>query len=293
MKTFTTLISGLLLTCGLFLSHQASAQQYWELGIMAGDMPYRGDLSEDGIDFVRNWNTFGGGYLRYRPISRVGLRLNAVFGRVDAERRTTVRISDTERANITRNFRSPITEFGLAAEFDLLYIGDPEDYFIAPYLMGGIGHTSFNPESQRDGIWHETQPLRTEAQGNLEGNYAATGYSLNSISWHFGGGVRAKLSEVFVFGAEISGRVAGTDYLDDVGSTRVNYLDVRTNDASTRNALAAYFSNPGVDPDADIAEDFVYQRGGAADDYYFLINLTLGIRLGGWNMGGGNGCYSF
>ena len=287
MKRFT--LPCLLLALALTLSPSLAAQDsYFELGVQGGDMPYNGDLSASGLGFISNWNTFGGFYLRYRPINRVGLRFNGIFGRIDAVKDYSVGLPDgTSRGTYTRNFRSPITEFSLAAEVDLFYLGDPDDRFVAPYIMAGIGRTSFNPQGEnRDGVFVDLQPLRTEGQG-IGGSYDAFPYDLDIVTFHLGGGVRAKLGERVVVGGEVSGRVTGTDYLDDVGATRVNYNEVLENGGSE----SAYFSNPALTP-GDVPDDYTYTRGGASDDFYFLINLTVGIRLGGFGSKG-SGCYTF
>jgi len=278
-----------LLTISCFLSGHLSGQQYFEIGLQGGDMPYNGDLSEPGAAFLNDWNTFGGFYLRYRPISRVGLRFNGIFGNIAAESETTVRRTPDDLADITRNFRSKIQEFSLAAEVDLFYLGDPEDRFVAPYVMAGIGRTAFNPQSQIDGVYYELQPLRTEGQGIPGGVYDPFPYELNITTYHLGGGVRAKLGERFVVGGEISGRVTNTDYLDDVSGRRLNYNEVLQNTST----LGARFSNPAVEP-GEAPDNLFYRRGGTSDDFYFLINLTVGMRLGGWGGGrGASGCYSF
>lgn len=266
------------------------AQSYFELGIQGGDMPYNGDLSDAGLGFLSDWNTFGGFYLRYRPVSRVGVRFNGVFGQIQAEQDINLRVSPTENALVNRNFRSTIQEFSLAAELDLFYLGDPEDRFVAPYLMVGIGRTSFDPQTEIEGRFIDLQPLATEGQGiTTVPGYDPVRYSTNITTYHLGGGLRAKLSERVVVGGEISGRITGTDYLDDVTGRRLNYDDILRESG----AQAARISNPGVDP-VDAPEGLQYTRGGASNDYYFLINLTVGIRLGGWGGGrGGSGCYSF
>ncbi|WP_157976282.1 hypothetical protein [Lewinella sp. IMCC34191] len=287
MKRFT--LPCLLMALGLTFSHGLTAQDsYFELGVQGGDMPYNGDLSEAGIGFLSNWNTFGGFYLRYRPINRVGLRFNGIFGRIDGTKTQSIGLPNNQRGTITRTFRSPITEFSLAAEVDLFYLGDPDDIFVAPYVMAGIGRTSFNPQAEnRDGILVDLQPLRTEGQGIEGGVYDPFPYDLDIVTFHLGGGVRARLSDRFVLGGEVSGRVTGTDYLDDVSATQVNYNDVLENGGSE----SAYFSNPAVTP-GDVPDTYSYKRGGPSNDFYFLINLTLGIRLGGWGSNA-SGCYSF
>ena len=286
---YPSLLFVLLAALCLGFPSTASAQSYFEVGLQGGDMPYNGDLSEPGAGFLRDWNTFGGFYLRYRPISRVGLRFNGIFGRIEAENVTEVRVSALQRVPITRNFRSRIQEFSLAAEIDLFYLGDPEDRFVAPYIMVGIGRTAFEPQSQRDGVYFDLQPLKTEGQGILNGNYDPAPYELNITTYHLGGGLRAKLGERVVVGGEVSGRLTGTDYLDDVTGRRLVYDEVLSNSGTQ----GAFFSNPAVEP-GEAPDGLTYRRGGESDDFYFLINLTLGIRLGGWGGGrGGNGCYSF
>ncbi|MBB4079207.1 hypothetical protein GGR28_001827 [Lewinella aquimaris] len=285
-------MKGLTLPCFILafitlFSTSATAQSYFEIGAMAGDMPYNGDLSDPGIKFLNDWNTFGGVYLRYRPVNRIGLRFNGAFGTIEAENSTNVSLGNGTSTSITRNFRSKIQEYSVAVEFDLFYLGDPDDRFVAPYVMAGIGRTSFNPESQVDGIYYELQPLRTEGQGIMTGQYDPAPYELSITTLHLGGGVRAKLGDRFVVGGEVSGRITNTDYLDDVTGRRLVYQDVLDN-TTTR---GAFFSNPAVDP-GEAPEGLEYRRGGDSDDFYFMINLTLGIRLGGWGSGG-NGCYSF
>jgi hypothetical protein len=277
----------LFVTLILLATAPATGQQYFEVGLQGGDMPYNGDLSETGLGFLSDWNSFGGFYLRYRPISRVGLRFNGIFGRIQTEKLTEVRISQDERVPVMRNIRTPINEFSLAAEVDLFYLGDPEDRFVAPYIMAGIGHTSFNPQSQREGVYYDLQPLATEGQGIQSGAYDPAPYELGIITYHVGGGVRAKVSDIAVVGLEVSGRVTGTDYLDDITGRRINYDLVLENTTSD----GAFFSNPGVTPQT-APDNLQYRRGGDADDFYFLINLTVGVRLGGWGRGG-SGCYSF
>ena len=283
--TLPCLLVALALTCSNSLAAQDS---YFELGVQGGDMPYNGDLSAPGIGFLNNWNTFGGFYLRYRPINRVGLRFNGIFGRIDATRDYTTSLPSGGNGSFTRSFRSPITEFSLAGEVDLFYLGDPDDRFVAPYVMAGIGRTSFNPQAEnRDGVLVDLQPLSTEGQGIEGGVYDPFPYDLDIITFHVGGGIRAKLSERFVLGGEVSGRVTRTDYLDDVSGTRVVYNDILEEYGSE----SAYFSNPALTP-GDVPDDYSYKRGGDSNDFYFLINLTLGIRLGGFGSKA-SGCYSF
>lgn len=261
-----------------------------ELGVKAGGAAYTGDLSPSQFGFFfEDLNFAAGAYLRYRPTNRFGIRINGNFGRLSGSRDAPAPDGMGNSPIVNRNFRSKLTEFNIVAEYDLFYLGDPGGNFVAPYAYGGIGVLSFNPEGLLDGEYSELQPLRTEGQGLDPTRYAAAPYELTRAVFILGGGVRFRFAERFVLGVELGGRVTGTDYIDDIGFTQVNYLDVLT--GSPDGSRAARFSNPAVANPAEIT-DLEYRRGGENNDYYFVGGVTFGITLG---EGGSNksGCYQF
>jgi hypothetical protein len=283
---FTLLLSALFLFCG----HNTLRAQELEFGVKAGTSFYSGDLSpkEFGL-YTDDMNFAGGLYLRYRPRPRYGIRVNGNFGRISAEREAFAPNELGDLVAINRNFRSAITEFNAVLEYDLFYIGDKESNFLAGYLFGGVGVLSFNPESTLDGSEYvELQPLRTQAQGSGP-QYDATPYELTTVVGVLGGGVRVRFADRIVVGLELGGRKPGTDYLDDISDTPVNYLDVLSQQPN--GGLAARFSNPAVENVAEVT-DLLYKRGGDAEDYYFVGSLTVGITIGA---SGSNksGCYKF
>ena len=284
MRIFFTLLLAVALG-GLSLSAQEL-----EFGIKAGGSLYSGDLSpqEFSINF-NDVNFAGGAYLRYRPASRLGVRINANFGKLSAQRDDLVAPNGTgESVMISRSFRSSLTEFNAVIEYDLFYIGNPDNNYLAGYLYGGGGVFSFNPEGTLDGVeYFELQPLRTEAQG-AGPEYDAAPYELTRLVGVLGGGIRIRFADRFTIGAEVGGRVTGTDYIDDITDRRINYVDVL---GQENGGLAARFSNPAVTDPSEVTE-LTYKRGGDAKDYYFVGGLTFGVKLGG----GGNrktGCYTF
>ena len=288
MRTrFSLLFSVLFLAAGL----TETGAQSLEFGVKAGTSFYTGDLSptENAFD-PEDLNFAGGLYLRYRPTNRFGIRVNGNFGRLSAEKDDMMAPNENgESIRISRNFRSSLTEFNAVLEYDLFYLGDPNGNFVAPYVYGGVGVLSFNPEGELDGVYTELQPLRTEAQGSgLDPRYDATPYELTTVVGVLGGGVRVRFADRIVIGLELAGRKTGTDYLDDVSDTRVNYLDVLQGD---NGGLAARFSNPAVQNVSEVTE-LTYRRGGDAEDYYFVGGLTVGITIGA---SGSNksGCYKF
>jgi hypothetical protein len=266
--------------------------QYLELGVKGGISVYSGDLSpaEFGL-FVEDMNFAGGAYLRYRPSDRFGIRVNGNFGRISAERSSTLQNENGVSTPISRNFRSSITEFNLVAEYDLFYVGDRNYNHLAAYIYGGVGVLSYNPEGELDGTFYDLQPLRTEGQGLDPTRYAAAPYELTRVVGILGGGIRYRFGERIVLGLEGGLRYTGTDYLDDVGYTEVRYLDIL--ELSPEGSLAARFSNPAVQNVAGV-EDLTYRRGGEFNDYYFVGGLTLGIIIGDGGTGRGrSGCYNF
>jgi|AntRauTorckE5430_2_1112549.scaffolds.fasta_scaffold00874_7 hypothetical protein len=287
MRIQFSLFLAFLFLISTFSSVQA---QELELGVKGGFMVYSGDLSpkEFGVYF-EDVNPAGGIYLRYRPTPRIGIRVNGDFGRISAERDAPVPDGLGNSVVVTRNFRSAISNFGIVGEIDLFYLGDRTRNFFAPYVYGGIGVTTFNPEGELDGVWNELQPLRTEAQGSgLSPEYAPTPYDLTVVALSLGAGVRVRFSDRFVIGLELGGFKPRTDYLDDVGNTPVRYLDVLQ---GNNGGLAARYSNPGVENPAEIT-DLTYRRGGEFEDYFWVGSLTVGVTIGA---GGSkkSGCYTF
>ncbi|MFT6001243.1 MAG: hypothetical protein ACI81P_003712 [Neolewinella sp.] len=286
MRTRLSLLLFTLLLCVEATTVQA---QTLEFGVKAGVSVYSGDLSPSDFGlFTGDMNFAGGLYLRYRPQTRWGIRVNGNFGRISADKVTQAPNEFGIVVPISRNFRSSITEFNAVAEYDLFYIGDRESNFFAGYIFGGVGVLSFNPESELDGVYTELQPLRTEAQGSGDPRYDATPYELTKVVGILGGGVRVRFADRIVIGLELGGRKTGTDYLDDISNNQVNYLDVLN---GPNGGLAARFSNPAVQNVAEVG-DLEYRRGGEYEDYYFVGSLTVGITIGA---AGSNksGCYKF
>lgn len=263
-----------------------------EIGIHGGGAAYSGDLSprEFGF-FVEDFNLGGGAYLRYRPSDRLAFRVIGSFGRLTANRVVELRISDEETVAIERNFRSKLEEISLFLEYDILHFGNPTGQYAAFYAFGGVGLFSFQPQGQIDGIYYNLQPLATEGQGINDPRYDPAPYELTRPVFTLGGGIRAQVADRIVVGVELGGRVPGTDYIDDVSDTNVNYLDVLENSGS----LAARFSNPAI-TDVTMVDNLNYRRGGEFNDYYFVGSITIGVLLGrssGNNTRRGSGCYEF
>ncbi|MEM8582651.1 MAG: DUF6089 family protein [Bacteroidota bacterium] len=290
INTKQLFLAVLLLSCTGLTTNYLHAQSELEIGLTGGVAGYSGDLrpNEFGL-FFEDLEAFGGLYLRFRPTNRIALRLNGVFGRVKATDSRPEQLDLSARTGIAPyNFESSLTEFSLQAELDLFYIGDQNGNHLAPYISGGAGIFTFNPETTREGTSFELRDFRTEGQGIGGDRYDAAPYELTDWTFLLGGGLRWRASDRLVIGVEVVGRRTNTDYLDDISNTRVNYADLLENFGATSASLSNPFITDLTDADTD------YVRGGEFNDWYFTGGVTLGIIIGNGTGGSSKtGCYTF
>lgn len=311
MKRLTYLVATFLLltTSG----YKAAAQYYFydnnsydsrllfELGGSVGIMNCLTDVggrSGLGKAFVKDLNIGnnqlnGSIYLTALYNEQFGLRIEGTFGTVKAYDSILANVKSTSQGRYERNlsFRSKITEFSLIGEIYPLFIlvdwpsRDEEPPYFSPYLCGGIGYFSFNPQAKsRTGKYVDLQPLSLEGQGFAEYPDRKV-YKLSQINFPIGAGVKYELSPSLNLRAEFLYRVLKTDYLDDV---------------STRYINSAVFSNYFTGQDLQNAIDLSYNQrtnngpnsniyrkteGGIRgnpknSDAYFTFNLKIGYTFG-------------
>ena len=87
----------------------------------------------------------------------------------------------------------------------------------SPYLLGGIGWFSFNPQTLYNGHYINLKSLHTEGQGFPEYRDVQP-YSTTQNNIPVGVGIRYELSALFNIRGEFEHRFLFTDYLDDVSS---------------------------------------------------------------------------
>lgn len=303
MKRITFVISLVILFTGY--TKKAAAQYYFyndtyydspvlvELGGSIGAMNCLTDLGgKKGIGkrFVKDLNmgktNFDGGiYLSAIYKYAIAFRLEAAFGKVSADDKVLkdVEVKDIARARYNRNcnFRSNITEFSLVTELHPLFIfidyteRDQDPPRLSPYLLGGIGYFSFNPQAQYNNRWVDLQPLKTEGEGLTEDR---PNYKLKQINFPLGIGLKYELSSVVNVRGEFVYRVLRTDYLDDVSTTYVDPSVYATSGMSAANqALAFKLSDRQINHITGPGG----KRGSPAEkDAYFTLNLKLGLYIG-------------
>lgn len=162
----------------LFANHKAKAQYYFyddsyydnpvmfELGGSIGVMNCLTDLGGKagiGKKFIKDLNygqnqTVAGAYLNLLYKNAIGLRIEAAFGKVSADDADLASVPTTDiartRFNRNLNFTSEIKEYSLVTELHPFFLfidwesreDEPPKY--SPYLLGGIGYFSFNPQGK-------------------------------------------------------------------------------------------------------------------------------------------------
>ncbi len=294
------------LLAALGVSQQANAQYYFyndtyydspvlfEGGVSIGAMNCLTDIGGKkgiGKKFIKDLNIgdthlSGGFYASAIYQNSIALRLEATFGQVSASDSVLKGITDIAKTRYNRNlsFRSNIREFSLMAEIHPLFLfidwnsrgEDPPRY--SPYLLGGVGYFTYNPQARLNQTWIDLQPLSTEGQGFKEYPDRPV-YKLSQINIPVGLGVKYELSSLLNVRGEFVYRKLNTDYLDDVSTTYINpsVFQNHFNGAQLTNALL--LNDRQIE--SATAPTGGGKRGGAKEkDAYFTFNLKIGLVIG-------------
>ncbi|GAB5553533.1 MAG: hypothetical protein Sapg2KO_31240 [Saprospiraceae bacterium] len=238
-----------------------------DFGILGGISLYSGDLSPEDIGFsFSDLGPAAGAFVRFQFTDWVGLRTGLTYAHLGTEdARSALR-------NRAVSFETDIFELSGIIEISPFNIGYySSEAVIVPYLAIGIGAFRFNPQTEVNGQMIDLQPLGTEGQG-LPGY--PDRYSLNSINFPFGLGVRFVISDQLSVGLDVIGRKLQTDYIDDVSSISVRYGDILEN----KGVDVARISAPSVNPDS-ASPDLTYQRGGPFNDFFYIASLNVSYRI--------------
>jgi opacity protein-like surface antigen len=242
-----------------------------------GTSSYYGDISpynrllQSSINGMR-WNL---AFNFTRQISpSVGLRFGLTYARISGDDSYMEGVKGYE-AYFVRNlhFRNDIKQLSVVAQYDL--VKTDRSFLrragVIPYIFGGVAVFAHDPlaktpvDAGATSEWVRLQPLNTEGQG-LSG-YNSTPYSLVSVSFPLGFGVRYKLSRNWDLGFEMSYQYALTDYLDDVGGKYADLNDLLT---QSQGPLSVSMANRTLEP---VAANRGINRTQGVTDY--LINNNL------------------
>lgn len=244
-----------------------------------------------GKKFVKDINlgktSIGGGiFIAAMYKNAVALRLEGTFGKLSSDDNVLAGVSPfdiaIERYNRNVNFRTKITEFSLMTEIHPLYIfinyetreSDPPR--LSPYLLGGVGFFSFNPQTYYNGSWIDLQPLSTEGQGFKEYPDRPV-YKLNQINIPVGLGIKYELSPLVNIRGEYVYRVLNTDYLDDVSKDYIDPAVYSQYFTGTKLANAIALSDRQITKVTGPGG----KRGSAKQkDSYFSFNIKVSVSIG-------------
>ncbi|RMG21607.1 MAG: hypothetical protein D6730_17950 [Bacteroidetes bacterium] len=274
MNNLKYFITGFLLL-GMF--HLAEAQYrygYFRVGVSVGATNYLGDLDDDfTFKFTKPGVGVVGSY-RFNPFMTA--KLNFFQGWISG---TDARSSDLARNRRNLSFRSSITEASFTVSFDFIPSDRSYAYrpLMTPYVFGGIGIFSFNPQAKIGGQWIELQPLGTEGQFLPDpDNRYPDPYNLTQLTFPIGAGMRFNIGRRWDLEVEAGWRKTLTDYLDDVSNL---YPDLEV--LRAQNPLAAQLSDR-IDLNS-YPEGAAVVNGIRGDqtqtDWYIYTNVTISFIL--------------
>lgn len=263
----------LLLGSILLCAGGSTFAQNFQFRIFAGVSNYQGDLQDKKFTFQQSKAAFGIGAL-YDITEKLSIRGMLSYGKVGADDKKSIK-------NLDRNlsFTTPITEFSLGLEYDLLNLNE---HTITPYIFASVAAYHFNPSAiDTFGNKINLQPLGTEGQGFYLGRKK---YSLTQLSIPFGGGFKFALSDNIRVGIEIGLRKLFTDYIDDVSTTFADQAQLVANSGQ----LAANMAFRGDELKNGLSYPPANSIRGnpKSKDWYYFSGLTLNFRL---NSGDGYG----
>jgi hypothetical protein len=235
-----------------------------ELGFFFGTSYYMGDLNPE-IPFSMPQIAAGALY-RFNINENLAIRLNGMFGRVASD--DAIVGYNTDR---NLRFQSRISELSLQGEVNFLYYipGDVETPY-TPYIFGGGGVFSFNPQADINGVMYNLQGLNTEGQGS-DMYPDRKPYSITSFNYLFGIGFKFNITRQLTSAFEWGMRRTGTDYLDDVSTTYPHTAAV-ANDTRTLELYDRSLTNRG--------QNAGFARGNPNNnDWYSFAGIVLTFRI--------------
>ncbi len=269
MKSIRLVLLTVLFLLASMPAWEQNALQRSEIGFNMGGMNYLGDLNDQSM--LGKMNMAWGIQYRYTFDNRWSMRFDYAQGHVEGGNPDAI-------AWRNLNFRSPIHEVSMRAEFTFVPFGlDGVSYKWTPYIFGGLGLFHFNPMTQYtdpltgETQWYNLQPLGTEGQGTME-YLDRSPYSLNELMLPFGLGFRFKPSKLFCFSIEYGFRKTWTDYLDDCSLTYVGSELLNQYHPGGVSAALADRSETANLPGVMRGDD-------SLDDWYAYLNFSVTLRL--------------
>ena len=235
--------------------------QQLQFGISTGFTSYYGDLNKPGETPLTNHGLNIGVFSRIKTTTPYQFRVNGNIAQINLE---------PGKYSNHPSIKTNIYELNVLTELNFFKMVNINITQFYPYGFVGFGAIFFNPKGKYENEYVNLQPLGTEGQG-MKGKVGH--YSRLSPVIPFGVGLMVNLNKDLNIGFEYGFRRTFTDYLDDTGKSRINYLDL----LYFNGPMAARMSNPSVDP-AD-PQGIIYSRGGKYSDWYNLAKITIAFKI--------------
>lgn len=250
----------------MLYSQQQNNRSKSELGFLIGGSYYLGDLNQF-KQFYRT-NLAAGVIYRYNVHSRLSLRGNVTYGKVEAYDSDS-KMSILQNRNLS--FQSTIYEVAAGVEFNYFPFQIGHDrYKGTAYILAEIGIFQMNPKTIYNGNEIELQPLGTEGQGSSLSSKGE--YSLTQLCVPLGIGAKVSLGKRAALCIEYGIRKTFTDYIDDVGSN--SYVDPVLL-AAENGPLSSELSNRSLD-----GSRYGKRGTSSTSDWYTFCGAMLTFRLG-------------
>jgi hypothetical protein len=178
------------------------------------------------------------------------------------------------------SFSSRIVNAQLALKYHPFTL-QVSDYQLLPFISAGGNVFLFDPTTNYKGLTYRLQPLGTEGQG-MPG--FADKYNLWSYGLSGGGGLIVQINERLRISLQSELVITFTDYLDDVSGSYVNFFELSAGNG-TLSAILADRTSEYLGTDQPTIRPTGTQRGGRANDYFFLSSLRIFYSIGEGNVG--------
>ncbi len=249
----------------VFFSLSANAQ-YSEVGLFGGGTVFIGDVGNYSLQLPSGY-AFGGFY-KYNFGDHWAVKAQLNHGFIQAD---DAQSNFENRVNRNLSFQSKIWEGSITAEFNFLSFEPGTKRNRTPYLLGGFGIFSFNPQAEYNGQLYDLQPLGTE--GQLTSSSREGLYPLASSFFVFGMGYKWAVGRFTTIGLETSFRSTNTDYLDDVSGLYPDPVILE----EARGPVAAALSDRSLD---QTSKENTYRGDPQNQDWYIFTGITLQFKFG-------------
>ncbi len=253
----------------------ASIAQNLHLVLSGGLMNYQGDLQARRFTFEQSHPYFGiGAY--YELSEKLFIRTSIINGKLSADDKIS-------KLNSNRNlsFSSPVIEFQLGLEYDLL---NSNVHTITPYIYAALAGFHFNPSAvDARGNKVYLQPLGTEGQG-FGGRKK---YSLTELAIPFGGGIKIAVNDDVFIRFDFGLRKLFTDYLDDVSTVYIDKNDLLANNGQQAVDLA--FRAAEINPALQYPVQGAVRGNPKSKDFYYTGCVAISFRINCQYERGGKG----